>query len=399
MPTVSILAPPAPTAADVFAYADRQMTEAAITQWPDSWVSLGVRIPSPTGYVRRLRVQHPAHQRDVYAKYSFLGTSMVSLLRGESGDWPAVQAAQERYVHSSESLMRREAAQITFLARSRGPRPAQLEGLQGGVLFTAPVSGTPLSQLLLASPGRTTSLLDGTFKELQQLYRSRTAASGLTGTERSIAVTFHRKFGHPNAHAYLAELGDVTEGDHSPDLLPHIVRWLLKPTSLPSPASRRVLCFGDLKPDHVLFPDAPGLRTRFIDPGLVFADPHTDLAKLAMRTVLFLIATRPAPAVTEQVLAGLAEHVDKQLRTASPYDQLMALRQILTWMLMDTVNILTTYLAAPTSLPLPPTGQALAARPGPVLTAVDRVTAHLARDTPIRSMWESALSEFKAAAA
>ncbi|MFF2580455.1 phosphotransferase [Streptomyces goshikiensis] len=395
MSTVSLLAPPAPAAADVFVYADRQITEAAITQWPDAWVSLGTRVPSPTGYVRRIRVD----DRHVYAKYSFLGTSLVSLLRGASGDWPKVQAAQERYVRSGESLMRREAAQIRFLAAGRRPRPAQFKGLQAGVLFTAPATGTPLSRLLLADPGRTAELLDETFRDLQPLYQSRADASGLTGAERSIVGTFHRKFGHPTPHAYLAELGGSTNGDGGPELLPRVVRRLLKPTSLPNPSPHRALCYGDLKPEHVLMsPHGQGARIRFIDPGLVFADPHTDLAKFVMRTVLFLVATKPAPAVTEQILNGLAEHVDNQVRGTYPHDQLMALRQLLTWMLMDAVNILTTYLAAPSSLPLPPTGEALASRPGPLLLAVDRVTAYLEQGTPVTSMWESALAEFKAAA-
>ncbi|WP_051774681.1 phosphotransferase [Streptomyces sp. NRRL S-237] len=397
MPTVSLLAPLAPTAADLFAYADRQITDAAITQWPDSWVGMGTRVPSPTGYVRRICVGN----RHVYAKYSVLGTSLVSLLRGACGDWPAVHAAQERYVRSGESLMRREAAQISFLARNRGPRPAQFEGLQAGVLFTAPVTGTPLSQLLLADPGRTAELLDLAFRELAPLHRSRASVSGLAGVERSIMGTFQRKFGRPHAaHAYLAELVGRTEDGGGPDVLPRVVRRLLKPTSLPNPAPNSVLCYGDLKPEHILLPpDDPTARPRFIDPGLVFAHPHTDLAKFVMRTVLFLIATRPAPAVTEQILGGLAEHLDNQLRGASTYDQLMLLRQILTWMLMDAVNIMSTYLAAPSSLPLPPSGEALAARSGPVLVALDRVTADLEQDTPVRTMWESALSEFKAAAA
>lgn len=388
--TVSSLAPPAPAAADVFAYADQQITEAAITQWPHSWVSLGTRVPSPTGYVRRLRVD----DRHVYAKYSFLGTSLVSLLRGASGDWPAVLAAQERYVRSDESLMRREAAQLRFLARGQGPRPARLEGLHAGVLFTAPVTGTPLSQVLVADPGRTAELLDETFKELDLLYRSSGALPGMTGAERSIQGTFHRKFGQPASRAYLAEVSDDTA------VLPRVVRRLLRPTSLPSTTPHKALCYGDLKPEHVVLPpDGLRVRPRFIDPGLVFAHPHTDLAKLVMRTVLFLSATRQAHAVTQHVLAGLAEHVDSQLRTASPYDRLMLLRQLLSWMLMDAVNILTTYLAAPSSLPLPPTGQALAARPGPVLAAVDRVTALLEQHRPVTATWESALSEFEAAAA
>lgn len=397
MPIASLLAPPAPAAAEVFAYADQQITEAAIAQWPDASVSLGTRVASPTGYVRRLRIDG----RRVYAKYSFLGTSLVSLLRGAAGDWPSVQAVQEQYVHSDASLMRREAAQIKFLARRRGPRPAQFEGLQAGVLFTAPVTGTPLSQVLLTDPARSVELLDETFRELQPLYRSRAAVSGLAGTERSIVDTFHRKFGQPHTPAYLAELEGSTEGDSESGGLSRIVRRLLRPTSLPNPAPFSALCYGDLKPEHVLLPppDEVGARLRFIDPGLVVAHPHTDLAKLVMRTVLFLVATRPAPTVTEQILDGLAEHVDHQFRASSPYDQLMLLRQLLTWMLMDAVNILTTYLAAPSSLPLPSSGQALAARPGPFLAAIDKVTADLEQHTPARTMWESAMSEFKAAAA
>ncbi|WP_369776316.1 hypothetical protein [Streptomyces sp. R33] len=378
----------------MFDQADRRIAAAAAALWPAARIELGLHVPSPTTYVRRMRVD----DRTVYAKYSFVGMSLVSLLRGSAGTWPQVLAAQELYVQRPDSLMRREAAQLAFLSRLPGPRPGLLAGLHDGVLFTTPVTGTPLSQALLTQPARTADFLDLTFNELRPLHGRGPGVTdpGVIGTDRSITSTFARKFGQPDAHSYIDELTSGHEPVHLAPVLHRIVHRLLA-AGLSVLTGRRSFCYGDLKPEHVIFPAGSGQRPVFIDPGLMFASPDSDRAKLISRTVLFLAAVRPSGA--GQVIDGLGRHVDSHLDRTTRVHQPAILRQLLTWWLMDTTSILTTYLAAPFGLALPHTGQALTARASAILTVVDSLAGQLERRLPARQVWDNALAAVRVVAA
>ncbi len=65
---------------------------------------------------------------------------------------------------------------------------------------------------------------------------------------------------------------------------------------------------------------------------------------------------------------------------------------------MDMVSILTTYLAAPSGLPLPAAAGMLAARAYALTGPADILSAHLEQRTPIRRVWETAMTLFTAAA-
>ncbi|MFD9356420.1 hypothetical protein [Streptomyces sp. NPDC060031] len=380
----------APAPEQVFDHADQRIRAAAAALWPDTHIDLGVQVPSPTSYVRRMRVdgQH------VYAKYSFLGMSLVSLLRGAASSWPQVQAAQELYVRRPDSLIRREAAQLSYLSRLASPRPGRFAGLHDGVLFTTPVTGTPLSQALLANPARTTDLLDLTFKELRPLHgrAPHVTDPGVIDTDRSITATFARKFGRSASRAYIDELAASHERELAPAL--HRIRHRLLAAGLAAPTHRRAVCFGDLKPEHVIIPAGPAERPVFIDPGLLIASPESDRAKLISRTMLLCAATRPAGA--GQIIDGLARHVDHHLARTARVQQPVILRQLLTWWLMDTTSIVTTYLAAPHGLPLPQTGHALIARATAVTAMVDTLADQLESRLPARKVWHNALAAAKA---
>jgi hypothetical protein len=86
--------PAVPDADEVFAFAVCEIAAAAAELWPRADVDLGEHVPSVTGYVRRIRVD--GHL--LYAKYAFLGVSLVSLLRGACGRWSDVRKAQQAYV-------------------------------------------------------------------------------------------------------------------------------------------------------------------------------------------------------------------------------------------------------------------------------------------------------------
>lgn len=76
-------APVRPHASEVFTYAERQVLQSAAELWPGVPIVLEQHVPSVTGYVQRLRVGG----RSLFAKLSFLGVSLVSLLNGACGQW------------------------------------------------------------------------------------------------------------------------------------------------------------------------------------------------------------------------------------------------------------------------------------------------------------------------
>jgi hypothetical protein len=137
-----------PGMADVFGYACAQIHRSAAEIWPGVPVVLECHVPSVTGYVHRVRVGDCVR----YAKISILGVSLVSLLRGACGPWPAVLRAQEAYVTKPDGLLAREAAQLRVLADLDRPRVCAVAGSSQGVIFTEPVTGPTLGELLLARP-------------------------------------------------------------------------------------------------------------------------------------------------------------------------------------------------------------------------------------------------------
>lgn len=183
--------PNAPGIADVFVYAATHIHQAAGELWPGEHILLESHVPSVTEYVHRVRVG----DRALYAKTSFLGMSLVSLLRGAGGPWPVVRQAQQAYLARPDSLPAREAAQLTLLTTVPGPRVCALAGLKSGVVFTEPVSGPALGDVLLARPDDASGLLSRVLTELRPIHRPSTAqllAPSWDITERGITGTFLR---------------------------------------------------------------------------------------------------------------------------------------------------------------------------------------------------------------
>ncbi|WP_225846944.1 hypothetical protein [Streptomyces sp. HPF1205] len=380
----------------MFAQAADTIHRAAADLWPHQPVHLVEQVPSPTSYVQRLRVG----DRPLYAKVSLLGVSLVSLLRGACGTWPAVQAAQSVYQDSGDGLLEREAAQLHALAAARYPRVCTPAGVARGVLFTEPVAGSSLGELLLLQPGDAAVLLQVPLDELRALrhpsvvHRLRPFAPI---SERSITGTFLRKFTGVTGSVYLNRLGidrcAPAQRDDVVDLLRATVARLQRLGTELTPG-RPALVYGDLKPEHVLFPDGPGQRPVLLDPGLLRARPATDYAKLASRTVLLLAARRPSSAIAGSIAQGLADVAERHTERST---RRTWLREVLTLWLMDTINILTTYLSAPSTLPLPAQAMALIGRAETVCALVDAISGDLAVNADPAAVWDRALERIEVA--
>src|SRR5690606_11094342 len=241
--------------------------------------------------------------------------------------------------------------------------------------FTEAVTGPTLADLVLDRPGDAGALLEYALAELGPLHRPgagrRLDPVGIIG-ERSIEGTFRRKFDGPAGAAYVDRLGAERCEEVAELVRVSVARLLGLAPTLPAPVGTS-LAYGDLKPEHVVFPHGPDERPVFLDPGLMRAAPLVDVAKLLSRTVLLLAARRPDPTTVRLVVDGIAEVARSRVGHLSVKERRAWLRHLLVLWLMDTLNIVTTYLSAPAALPLPSLGLALVDRAIPVCRLVDRV--------------------------
>lgn len=152
-----------------------------------------------------------------------------------------------------------------------------------------------------------------------------------------------------------------------------------------------VLVYGDLKPEHVVFEHHAVASDRpvFIDPGMSCARATVDAAKLVSRTILLLISLKPL--CIDAIRDGLAAFVDDQTQTLSAALRREWLGEMVLLWLMDTVNILTTYLLAPAGLPLPEHAEAALSQVGTVLALVDKASVELASGTDPQRVWRRGL--------
>ncbi|MEU1826685.1 hypothetical protein ABZ502_30170 [Streptomyces abikoensis] len=369
---------------ELFAHAAGQITRAAGLLWCGETVRLGVHVPSVTGYVQRIRVG----DRDLYAKVSYLGVSLVSVLRGTCGDWKTVRAAQAAYIGSPDALLRREAAQLGMLHHHTGLRTAVAEGVASGVLFTRPVPGPTLADLVVKEPHLTTDLLTTTMRELDTaLGQSRLAwqLGRLAIRERGIDAVFARKFNGLSGRVYLDLAGEI-----APLLAIVVTRLRRLHFADPGPGLAAVTAYGDLKPEHICFPDGPEQRPVFLDPGLCRSRAAIDEAKLISRLILSLIASPPDNHGIKTTVEGISAFTKARIPDGKKTTRAVWLRQLLVLWLMDTVNILTTYLTAPTGLPLPDHGLRIAGRAEAVGAVLDRVSAALEAGREPHAVWRLA---------
>ncbi|MFD8550287.1 phosphotransferase [Streptomyces fradiae] len=382
---LDVVQPPSPDL--VTGHAIRQMEAAAHHLWPDAPVRLGRIIPSVTSHVQQVDV----NGLPWIAKYSVLGSSLVSLLGGSCGDWPTVQRAQARYVAAPDTLVHREAAQLQALADAGLPVPAVR--VAHGVLFTEPVPGVTLADRITADPARTAEILAAVTTAVAGPLRDERVTAlvdRLPIPERSISRTFLRKFNGVSGPRYLAQ------APHGA-VLDAVVSRLRRASAGPALLDRPVV-YGDLKPEHVIWPDHGG-GPLFIDPGLMRSQPCADLAKVASRLVLGLVTAHAPAEHSRTVLDGITDHVLAQAAAQPGRDRTTWLYQTTTLWLMDTTNILTTCLSAPAGLPLPLHGTALVARASTVVRMLNKASGHLLEaDSPV-SAWRACVDQAAQAAA
>ncbi|WP_159030829.1 phosphotransferase [Streptomyces sp. 769] len=377
-----------PAPAEVRALLDRQILNAADTLWPQRPVRLGAVVPSEFSFVRRVDVAG----RPLFAKASLLGMSMPAVLLGAGGDLTRLRAEQADYLSRPGELLDREARQLSALS-GLGLRVAGVAGSTGGVLFTTPAPGPTLSEAIERHPRHTADLLAATARELRCL-RCPALGSRLHGAaiaEQSIAATFLRKFNGISGSSYLMRTG------HAHHLAPIVAR--LHAQLRPGAAGRRVWCYGDLEPEHVLFADGPESPPTFIDPSLSHCLPGADLAKVVSRTALRLV-TGLVPEgraddtqSSDHILDGVAAHVEASTPRESARAAQEWLRRLLVLWLADTVNTLSTSLTAPEDFPLPGRCMTTVTRIDAVCTLLDHLSAALADREPACSLWRRALAE------
>lgn len=375
--TLSTTEKTAVNAALLHAASQQIITRAVEEAWPGKDVVLGPQCPSVTSYVCRVTVDG----EDVIAKYSWLGLSLVSILRGSGGTWEEVQEAQRAYVESSDLLTGREAQNLEFLRKLGRPRVCGTAGLHRGVLLTRIVPGRPLADELAVRPWETGVLLDAVLDALGELHGPAGAECLREAApigERSVVGVFRRKFNGLSASTYLRSLGQDSgllehERQEVIELLQCAVWRLLRMTRAISSRQDAVV-FGDLKPEHV-FLDGMGLT--FIDPAVQWAaGPQPDIAKLTGRALLLAVG-HPEPRAGRDIVQGVASTLARHIAALPEHDRTAHLREVLVLWLMDTVSILSTCLSAPPGLPLAPHQQALVAQARTVAGVVDRVGALL----------------------
>lgn len=371
----------------------RIITQAVRELWPDKKVVPGPRCPSVTSYVCRVTVDG----EELIAKYSWLGMSLVSLLRGAGGTWAEVQDAQRAYVQSADLLTAREAQHLEFLRRLGEPHVCETAGLHRGVLLTRMVAGTPLIAELAARPWETGALLDEVLLVLSDLH-GRVGADRLRAAapigERSVVGVFRRKFDVMSSRAYLRSLGQGRAlRDHERQEIVDLVGtavWRLIRMADAISSQRGRLVFGDLKPEHVCI---EGARLTFIDPALQrAAGPQPDIAKLTGRALLLAVGHRE-PNAGQQIVQGVASTLARHVAGLPERERAGRLREVMVLWLMDTVNILSTCLSAPQGLLLAPHQRSLVAQARMVAGVVDRVSALLLGATSGPRLLDAVFSE------
>lgn len=365
------------SATALYAETQRIIARAVEDLWPGKRVVLGPQCPSVTSYVCRVSVDG----EELIAKYSWLGLSLVSILRGAGGTWEEVQDAQRAYVHGPDLLTDREEQNLELLRQLGSPQVCETAGTHSGVLFTRIASGTPLGDVLAARPWETAALLDATLLVLSDLHGPAGAEClrrAVPIGERSVVGVFRRKFNGLSAAGYFGALG-VNSGlleDERQEVveLLRIAVWRLIRMAGAIATRQDTVVFGDLKPEHVYI-DGP--RLTFIDPAVQWAaGPQPDIAKLVGRTLLLALA-QPEPRARQQILQGVASTLARHVAALPGHERAARLREVMVLWLMDTVNILSTCLSAPKDLPLTRHQHSLVAQAREVARIVDRVSALL----------------------
>lgn len=368
--------------ARVFEYAVEQITATASELWPDNSVRLGEHVPTLTSYVHRIWVgEHP-----MVAKYNFLGSSLAAVLRGTHGGWAEIEPAQRRYVHTRDALLAREAEQLYLLAATRQLRAAGVTDFHNGVLFTAAITkGTPLDELMLAKPQLAPTLLRRAWAPITRVHR-------LPGhdwpaiPERDIVATFSARFLADTRGT--VHLGQARSGIDPEAItgLRYIIRRL---RTFPVTQSRTGLVYGEVTPGNIIM---TGGEPIYPTPGMHIAPAIADLAKLVSRLLLTVLSRVPATNARHHILAGLTDLIRAE-RSTVPIALSAWMVELLTLVARDAANILSTYITAPESSPLPNSAVAVLDRVEAVVPVFELLVTGLVRGLDPDEIWARVTAE------
>ncbi|MER5737315.1 hypothetical protein ABT117_16765 [Streptomyces sp. NPDC002262] len=262
------------------------------------------------------------------------------------------------------------------------------------MLFTGPVAGPTLADLIDAEPGRTRELLALVLADVAAGLARDGVGEVVERTairERGIAGTFHRKFNGLSATAYLRRTGHGETLAVAADRLRR---------ARPLPPSRA----GDLR--HLRRPQArarrllrprpaglPRLRADARSPGRGHREtPFPPTAR----------ADRPPPAARRPaaaslVLGGADSFVRARLHRLPAETRSRWLRELVVLALMDTLNILSTYLTCLPDLPLSAHAAAVRDRARTLADLLDHATAPLASGDDGATWWRLYLTRVREA--
>ncbi|MEU5137944.1 hypothetical protein [Streptomyces californicus] len=362
---------------ELYAASRRVIALAVEDLWPERNAVMGPQSPSVTSYVCPVTVDG----REMFAKYCWVGTSLVSILRGARGSMAEVMEAQGPYTMSRDLVTRREHQHLEALREIGRPRVADTAGFRAGVLFTHAVPGTTIAEEITARPWDTSALLDTVLVSLRDLH-SEAGAGYLRGAwpidERNVVDIFRRKFTGPARPGYVADLGRDSGFDEDErlvvvDLLGNAVRRL-RQLALALPGRERTAVYGDLKPEHVFL---GGHRLTFIDPALQWASgPQPDVAKLCGRALLLGLCHHELRA-EQQITQGVMTSLNRYFAALPKAQRTDALRETMILWLMDTTNYLASCLSAPAGFPLSASQRTLLSQGRRVAQVVERASGLL----------------------
>lgn len=368
-------------------YAVESIRAAAGALWPGEPLRLVAHIPSVTSYVHRVRVGH----RDLYAKYSFLGKSLISVLRGTHGDRATVLAEQQRYLARTDGVVDREAEQLRRLADGGLLRVCTPAGRVRGVLFTEAVTdGVPLDRLLLINPDQAGTLLRQAWESVARLHHLSPDGWPVM-PERDVEVTFARKFTRTSwpPQDALAPYGVAGE------LGGRLRRAALSLAALPAVRGGSVLVFGEVKPEHVIM---TGTGPVFLDPGVHLATTSAaELAKFVSRCGLLLVTRAPNRNTRRQVLAGLSELIGEQQEASNSAHPDAWMADLVTVLVRDMINIVSTCLAMPPAGSMPSVASGVLDHCVVIVSVIERAVTRLARHGHPMDVWDLFAAEVMSA--
>ncbi len=308
-------------------------------------------IPNTTNYVFVLTC---AGNAQYIAKYSVLGLAKTSVARLVSRvGLPEVLERQNRYL-DGRTVPQDEAEQLRFLNTWCPSAVPGLVGYAGGVLFEHYIHGESAAFTdVLNGAFPAPSIFEAIARTAAQIWdlsdlesaRDEVGRFSASLSRFDIPVIFARKFTGVQARGYVDQVAGQSHHLRSvmrqclPGLGAAAREWA-------SPPARPDVVVGDLKPEHLILAGPSGSEATFklIDPAVRLGDARADPARLLARLAITLLSANLL-SLTDPP-SGLADAAQPLLlRLPRPAHE----RELVDLMVLDALNILSTYATIPGS--------------------------------------------------